>query len=113
MKHYHCQKLSLILAGGDQLLATCVQAAIVTKAATGADLTAGANWGGAVPGPGDTAIWISSPLGAGLTAATAINWGAIENEFSVGRTDYANEVFPFAASVTNFKFPPARLAAVI
>jgi fibronectin-binding autotransporter adhesin len=56
-------------------------AAVATKAATGTDLTAAASWSGG-SGPGfptsaDVATWDSSSLGAGLTAATAVNWGSI------------------------------------
>lgn len=40
-----------------------VQAAIVTKATTGTDLTAGASWGGTAPTTADTAMWTNSSLG--------------------------------------------------
>jgi len=53
------------------------QAAPVTKAATGTDLTAGASWGGTVPGSGDVATWASTSLGAGLALGTSSSWGGI------------------------------------
>ena len=43
-------------------------AANITKATTGTDLTAGANWtGAAAPGSSDVATWDTGSLGAGLT----------------------------------------------
>ncbi|MEI6607863.1 MAG: MBG domain-containing protein, partial [Verrucomicrobiota bacterium] len=38
----------------------------IIKAATGTDLTAGASWGGSVPGSSDLAGWASTSLGSGL-----------------------------------------------
>ena len=54
-----------------------VQAAIVTKASSGTDLTAGASWGGTAPTTADTAMWTNSSLGAGLTLATSKGWSGI------------------------------------
>jgi len=55
-----------------------VQAAPVTKEATGTDLADGASWGGSAPTASDTAIWESSSLGAGLTLGTPASWGGIK-----------------------------------
>lgn len=55
-----------------------VQAATVTKSATGTDLTDGASWGGTAPGAGDIAAWASTSLGAGLTLESASSWGGIQ-----------------------------------
>lgn len=57
---------------------TCqAQAATVTKAAAGTDLTDGANWGGAAPTAADTAAWSGTSLGAGLTLGGAAAWQGI------------------------------------
>jgi len=53
------------------------QAASITKAATGTDLTAGASWGGTAPGSGDIATWIGTSPGAGLTPGSAGSWSGI------------------------------------
>ncbi len=84
MKKNSCQKLPLIVVGSGLLLAAHVQAAVVTKSPNGADLAAGASWGGAAPGSTDTATWISSSLGAGLTLGAATNWGMIDVEGATG-----------------------------
>jgi len=54
-----------------------VRAAVVTKASSGTDLTAGASWGGTAPGSADTAMWTNSSLGAGLALGTSKAWGGI------------------------------------
>lgn len=54
------------------------QAATVTKAATGTDLTAGASWtGSTAPGSGDVATWASTSLGASLTLGAPTSWSGI------------------------------------
>ena len=54
------------------------QAAPITKAATGTDLTAGASWTGSVaPTSTGTATWDATSLGAGLTLATTQSWQGI------------------------------------
>ena len=59
-------------------LVTGSQAATIIKAATGADLTAGASWtGSTAPGSGDVATWASTSLGAGLTLGSPASWGGI------------------------------------
>ncbi|MCX6879770.1 MAG: Ig-like domain repeat protein [Verrucomicrobia bacterium] len=58
-------------------LVTGSPAAPITKAATGADLTAGTSWGGTAPGSGDVATWASTSLGAGLTLGTSRSWSGI------------------------------------
>lgn len=58
-------------------IVTKSQAASITKATTGTDLTAGASWGGTAPGSGDVATWASTSLGAGLTLATPRSWSGI------------------------------------
>ena len=71
-----CQALALTLAL--LTLVTGSQAATVTKAATGTDLTAGANWtGSTAPGSGDVATWTSTSLGASLTLGSSTSWGGI------------------------------------
>ena len=52
-------------------------AAVINKAATGTDLTLGASWGGTAPGNLDTATWISTSLGAGLTLPSVKSWQGI------------------------------------
>lgn len=59
-------------------LVTGSQAAPITKAATGTDLTDGASWSGSTaPGSGDVATWASTSLGAGLTLGTSRSWSGI------------------------------------
>ncbi len=59
-------------------LFTGAQAAPITKASTGTDLTAGASWtGSTAPGSGDVATWASASLGAGLTIGTSRSWSGI------------------------------------
>ena len=54
------------------------QAAPITKAATGTDLTDGTSWSGSTaPGSGDVATWVSTSLGAGLTLGTSRSWSGI------------------------------------
>jgi autotransporter-associated beta strand protein len=59
------------------LLLATAQAAIVTKAATGTDLTSGASWGGTAPTAADTATWSGTSLGAGLTLGSAASWQGV------------------------------------
>ncbi len=58
-------------------LATGTHAGTVTKAATGTDLTNGASWAGTPPGSSDTATWVSTSLGTGLTLGSDSSWQAI------------------------------------
>jgi len=54
------------------------QAAPITKAATGTDLTAGASWtGSTTPGSSDVATWASTSLGENLTLGTSSSWSNI------------------------------------
>jgi autotransporter-associated beta strand protein len=59
------------------VLALNAQAATVTKAATGTDLTDGASWGGTAPTATDTATWSGTSLGAGLTLGSAASWQGV------------------------------------
>ena len=59
-------------------LVTGSQAATITKAGTGTDLTAGASWtGSTAPGSGDVASWAITSLGASLTLAGSASWSGI------------------------------------
>ncbi len=74
--------LSLVLSAP-----TPAQAAVITKAAAGTDLTAGASWGGGVaPTTVDVATWTAAgpSLGPGLTIGSAKTWGAIDIEGASG-----------------------------
>ncbi len=68
-------------------LVTGTQAAPITKAATGTDLTAGASWGGTAPGSGDVATWAGTSLGTGLTLATSSSWSGISVASAVSAID--------------------------
>jgi autotransporter-associated beta strand protein len=72
--------LSCLFLAASLVLAPSLPAAVVTKSATGTDLTAGASWGGAAPGAGDTATWLGSSLGVGLTLGSDVTWGAVDVE---------------------------------
>ena len=51
---------------------------MITKAATGTDLIAGASWtGSTAPGSGDVATWAGTSLGASLTLGSSTSWGGI------------------------------------
>lgn len=77
--------LPMLTAAAATLVATSsLDAAIVTKASTGTDLTDGASWGGTAPILGDVATWISTSLGAGLTAATGVTWDSINITGAIG-----------------------------
>jgi autotransporter-associated beta strand protein len=58
-------------------LTLTTQAATVTKAANGTDLTDGASWGGTAPTATDTATWEASSLGAGLLLGSDTSWQGI------------------------------------
>ena len=81
MKHHH--SIHRILVGPAFALAllsltTGSQAAPITKAASGTDLTDGGSWdGSAAPGTSDIATWVSTSLGAGLTLETSTSWSGI------------------------------------
>ena len=68
---------SLAFALALYALVSGAQAATITKAATGTDLTDGASWGGAAPTSADVATWTNTSLGAGLTLGTSSSWGSI------------------------------------
>ena len=54
-----------------------VQAALITKAATGTSLDSAGSWSGSIPGSADTAVWNASSLGAGLTLNSGYYWNGI------------------------------------
>ena len=62
--------------------------AVVTKAATGTDLSAGASWGDSAPTSSDTATWNTGSLGPGLTLDSAASWDGIEV------TDATGPIYP-------------------
>ncbi len=68
----------LSLAATFLALSSSAFAAPITKSGTGTDLTAGGSWVlGTTPVTTDIATWDGSSLGAGLTAATGVNWNGI------------------------------------
>ena len=75
MKPHSLRVVALAMAAF--AIVTNSQAAPITKAATGTDLTADASWGGTAPGSGDVATWAGTSLGAGLTLATSRSWSGI------------------------------------
>ncbi len=77
MKPRSIQRQLALLAPLALTLTLTLQAATVTKATTGTDLTAGASWGGSVPSGTDTATWTGASLGAGLTLGTSAAWQGI------------------------------------
>jgi autotransporter-associated beta strand protein len=78
------RRFSLFAAAAGLWLAPGLHAGVVTKAASGTDLTAGASWGGTNPDSADTATWITSSLGPGLTLGAAANWGMMDVQGASG-----------------------------
>jgi autotransporter-associated beta strand protein len=76
------------------------QAGGVVKAATGAELTTGANWtGGFEPGSGDVAQWISTSLGGSLTLGSSRSWAGIAmTDATVAPTISAGNTLTLGAS---------------
>ena len=73
----HLPALIALAFAGAALIQPAAQAATITKAATGTDLTLGTSWAGTAPGASDAATWTSTSLGAGLTLASDLTWSQI------------------------------------
>lgn len=84
--------VSIVLAG------TSAQAATITKAATGTDLTLGTSWGGTAPGSADVATWAAGSLTGSQTVGSAVNWGSMSLSGNTAAVSITGSDITLAAS---------------